>query len=158
MSRLHATCVSIGDSGVLLRGAPGSGKSDLALRLIDDGGYLIADDQVLVERTDNRLVARAPTALGGLLEVRGLGIVKAPFRPQATLALVVDLAPAGAGERLPAPDHCNIDGIELSRLVIAPRHASADAIIRLALRTLETNGSLASALGDAGSVPARVTI
>ncbi len=158
MSHLHATCVSIGDSGVLLRGAPGSGKSDLALRLIDSGGHLIADDQVLLVRLENQVIARAPAALEGMLEVRGLGIVMAPSRAQVALALVVDLEPDGTCERLPPPDKCRIEGIEISRLVMAPHHASADAIIRLALRTLETNGSLAGALGDAGSRPRRVTV
>jgi len=158
MPHLHATCVSINDSGVLLRGPPGSGKSDLALRLIDSGGHLVADDQVLLARVEDRVVARAPKALGGLLEVRGLGIVNAPSRRQAALVLVVDLAPGGTSERLPAPDNCCIEGIEIPRLVIAPRHASADAIIRLALRTLEENGSIAGALGDVGSAQRRVTV
>ena len=158
MSRLHATCVSIGDSGVLLRGPSGSGKSDLALRLIDGGARLISDDQVLLARVDDQVVARAPEALDGLLEVRGLGIVKAPSRRQVALALVVDLSPRGASERLPAPAICRIEGIEMPRLVIAPRHASADAIIRLALRTLDENGSIAGTLGDAGSSPRRVTV
>ncbi len=157
MSCVHATCVSIGDFGVLLRGAPGSGKSDLALRLIDSGGRLIADDQVLLTRVEDKLVARAPTPLDGMLEVRGLGIVRAPCDPEAVIALVVDLAPSGVDERLPPPSYCRLEGVEIPRLAIAPRHASAAAIVRLALRTLADHGSLVGALGDAAG-PRRVTV
>ena len=149
MPLVHASCVSIGDAGVLLRGAPGSGKSDLALRLIDGGGVLVADDQVSLSRDGPRLVATPPAELDGLLEVRGLGIVNAPARHRVALALIVDLRPDGADQRLPVPDHCGLQGIELPRLVIAPQHASAAAIIRLAVRTLSERGSLAGALGDA---------
>lgn len=153
MSLIHATCVSIGDAGVLLCGAPGSGKSDLALRLIDGGGFLIADDQVRLTRQGQHVVAQTPPALDGLLEVRGLGIVRAPSRPHTTLALIVDLEPNGTTERLPAPSHRNVEGIAVPRLVVAPRHPSAAAIVRLALRTIKDSGSLAGALGDTGRLP-----
>ena len=158
MSCLHATCVSIGDAGALLRGPPGSGKSDLALRLIDGGGRLVADDQVLLSRVADRIVARAPTALVGMLEVRGLGIVTVPSQQETFLSLVVDLVPGGSGERLPQPDLCRIEDIDVPRLAIEPRHASADAVIRLALRTLAEKGSIAGAMGDAGSPTDRVTV
>ena len=157
MSCIHASCVSIGESAVLLRGAPGSGKSDLALRLIDGGGRLVADDQVLLTRDGSQVIARPPKTIGGLLEVRGLGIIKVPYRSEAVLVLVVDVTPAEADERLPAPDHCRIEGIDLPRLIISARRASADAIVRLALRALEENGSLAGALGDAGATQRRVS-
>lgn len=149
MTCLHATCVALGDSGVLLRGEPGSGKSDLALRLLDAGGYLVADDQVLVRRSANAVIAQAPASLRGLLEVRGLGIVRAPARSEVQVSLVVDLTPTGQSDRLPAPGRCSIEGIALPQLQIAPHHASAAAVVRVAVRTLEEGGSLTGALGDA---------
>lgn len=95
--RLHGSCVARNDDAILLRGASGSGKSDLALRLLSRGFELIADDQVDVTEG----IASCPETLAGLLEVRGLGIVRVPHRPQARLALVVELG--GVMERLPEP-------------------------------------------------------
>src|SRR5690606_18170052 len=76
MLLIHATCVVIGEIGVILRGPSGSGKSDLALRLVDTGGLLVADDQVFLSVENGALVARAPPTISGKLEVRGLGIVE----------------------------------------------------------------------------------
>jgi len=77
MLRIHGTCVALSGLGVLLRGPSGSGKSDLALRLIDGGAKLVADDQVeLALDAAGRVMARAPATLSGLLEVRGIGPAK----------------------------------------------------------------------------------
>jgi len=98
---IHATCVRIGRHGVLLLGKSGAGKSDLALRLIGRGARLVADDRCDLSVVRNRLVARAPKTIAGLLEVRGLGIVAFPSTPSTAVALAVDLsAPV---ERLPEP-------------------------------------------------------
>ena len=94
---LHGRCVSRDGDAVLVVGPPGCGKSDLVLRLLSRGFELVADDQV--EIADG--VAACPAALAGLLEVRGLGIVRLPYRDHARLALVVDLD--GPVERLPLP-------------------------------------------------------
>jgi HPr kinase/phosphorylase len=91
---LHASCVARQGAWVLLLGPAGAGKSDLALRLLSRGFELVADDQV--EITDG--IARAPPALAGLLEVRGLGIMRLPHASEAQLALAVELR---RGERLP---------------------------------------------------------
>ncbi len=101
--RMHATCVALGRAAVLLRGPSGAGKSDLALRLIDAGARLVADDQVELAVEGGRLVARAPAAIAGKMEVRGVGIVPAPALTEAPVALIADLVPAGAAERLPEP-------------------------------------------------------
>ena len=91
MALLHATCVAIDGRGVLLMGKPGSGKSDLALRLIDRGALLVADDSTLVEPANGRLRATCPATIAGKLEVRGIGIVTLPSRGAAEIALCVAL-------------------------------------------------------------------
>jgi HPr kinase/phosphorylase len=132
--RLHATCVEVLARGVLLLGRSGSGKSDLALRLIDRGGCLVADDQLLVERSGPALLARAPAELFGLIEVRGFGIVRLPARPSVPLALAVDLDRSGHIPRLPPPGQTlRLLDLELPLLRLDPRSPSAPAVIRLTL-------------------------
>jgi HPr kinase/phosphorylase len=95
--RVHGSCAAKGGNAVLVIGPSGSGKSDLVLRLIARGFELVSDDQVNVDSG----VASPPPAIAGLLEVRGLGIMRLPFDPSARLRLVVDLG--GHAERLPHP-------------------------------------------------------
>ncbi|MDR3506017.1 MAG: aldolase [Acidocella sp.] len=114
-----------GDDALLLLGPAGAGKSDLLLRLIDRGFALVADDQVLVENG----LARAPEALAGLLEVRGLGIFRLPYLPQARLRLVIQLGVQP--ERLPLPRrHAALD---LPEITLDPALASAPERAALAL-------------------------
>ncbi len=131
--QIHATCVALGRTGVLIRGPSGSGKSDLALRLIDRGAVLVADDRVVLRRDGGRISARAPATLAGLLEVRGLGLVRLGHRRRAALGLVVDLAAAAGIERLPRSATCSLLGLALPRIRLDPRQASAPAKLRLAL-------------------------
>jgi HPr kinase/phosphorylase len=106
--RIHGSCVARAGAAVLLLGPPGSGKSDLALRLIGRGFALVADDQV---RLDGRAVS-APEALHGMLEVRGLGIFEGlAVAEEAALALVVELVPAGGVARLPLPATWDAAGV-----------------------------------------------
>jgi hypothetical protein len=88
---IHASCVAMGRQGVLLLGKSGAGKSDLALRLIDAGAKLVADDRCDLRDVNGALVASAPANLAGLIEVRGLGIIAMPFRKRISLALAVRL-------------------------------------------------------------------
>ena len=99
--QLHGSCISIGGKGVLLLGASGSGKSDLALRLIDAGAVLVADDRVDITCSGGVLRARAPQALQGLLEVRGVGIMRLPYQADAAVSLAVDLVGWDSVDRLP---------------------------------------------------------
>ena len=134
-ANLHGTCIALGESGVLLRGPAGAGKSDLALRLIEDGARLVADDRVEISRTGDIVMARAPAALAGLLEVRGLGIVRlAPDRVCAAvpLRLVVDLLPGADFNRLPPPQQADLLGLALDLIGIEPFTASAPAKVRIA--------------------------
>lgn len=98
---IHASCVAIGSHGVLLLGSSGAGKSDLALRLIDEGARLVADDRTILFVSKRALYAKAPASIKGLLEIRGLGIVELPARAAVKIALVVRLGEEGA--RLPRP-------------------------------------------------------
>lgn len=109
-ANVHATCVALGEAGrrlgignrgVLLVGASGSGKSDLALRLIGRGCELVSDDRTELFVLDNALFARAPEKIAGLLEVRGVGILQLPHCAQAEIALAVALVPGDAVPRLP---------------------------------------------------------
>jgi serine kinase of HPr protein (carbohydrate metabolism regulator) len=136
MTLTHATCVAIDGVGVLLRGPPGSGKSDLALRLIDGGARLVADDQTRLEPDGAGILASAPPQIAGQLEVRGVGILRAPSVAQAPLGLVVDLVAADAVERHPEPAECRYLDRSLPLLRLAPFEASAAAKLRLAVRAL----------------------
>lgn len=134
-ANLHGTCIALGDAGVLLRGPEGAGKSDLALRLIEGGARLVADDRVEITCADNTVLARAPDVLAGLLEVRGLGIVRlAPEYVCATvpLRLVVDLVPGDEIERLPLSRRAELLGLALDLVAVDPFAASAPVKVRLA--------------------------
>jgi serine kinase of HPr protein (carbohydrate metabolism regulator) len=136
---VHASCVAIDGYAILLRGPSGSGKSDLALRLIDEGAVLVADDQVLLEAVrretgDGRLMASAPAALAGLLEVRGIGIVRCDAIAAAAVRLVIDLDDAANIERMPQRETCALLGMEIPRFTLNPFEASAPAKMRIALR------------------------
>jgi HPr kinase/phosphorylase len=88
---LHASCVAVGDRGLLILGPSGSGKSGLALRLISLGAALVADDQTTLTVETGRLVARCPAPIRALVEARGIGLLRAPTVEAATIALIVDL-------------------------------------------------------------------
>jgi HPr kinase/phosphorylase len=119
---------------VLLLGASGAGKSDLALRLIDNGARLVADDRVLLSVKQGILQASAPPTIRGLIEIRGLGIVKMPVRQSAPVRLAVMLG--REGPRLPRPRHyaCPLALTQKVPLIaLDARHAAAPARIRAAL-------------------------
>lgn len=133
MHLVHATSVEIDGHAVLIRGPSGGGKSDLALRLIDGGAMLVADDQTSITAEAGRLFAGVPDTIAGLLEVRGLGIVKVPYRPRVPLALVVDLIAPKDVERLPEPSSAQLLGLMVPRVALAAFEASTPAKVRLAM-------------------------
>ena len=148
--RCHGTAVALAGRGLLLRGPSGSGKSDLALRLIEQGWQLIADDQTEVNNQEGRLIARAPETIEGMIEVRGLGLVGLPSAGPTPLALLVDLKPAAEVERLPEPEWETLEGVALPRLALDPFALSAPAKLRLALAQLGN--------GEKTHEPARVVL
>ena len=143
MLRIYGTCVALSGLGVLLRGPSGSGKSDLALRLIDGGAKLVADDQVeLALDAAGRVMARAPATLSGLIEVRGIGILRMNAVRTAPVGLIADLTPEDQVERLPEAETCVLLDRPIRRLALAPFHDSTPAKVRLAASRLSA-GSLA---------------
>jgi HPr kinase/phosphorylase len=143
--RCHGTAIAVAGHGVLLRGAPGSGKSSLALHLIDQPGFglghdllasiLIADDQVELTVLNGDVLLSSPPALAGLLEIRGQGIVSCPSVGNVALALVVDLMPTAAIERLPAPESLvtEVGGNLFRRIALDAFAQAAAARLRAAL-------------------------
>lgn len=120
---IHAGCVAIGGRGVLIAGRSGTGKSDLALRLVDRGARLVSDDYTLVEARDGRLVASAPHAIAGRMEARGVGILAVPHDDAAIVALILDLDTPP--ERMPEPATREIGGVPLPLARLAALEASA---------------------------------
>jgi len=128
--------------GVLLTGGSGAGKSDLSLRLMQAGWRLVGDDYVRVWSAGGRLYARAPDALAGRIEVRGVGIVGAPHLEVARIVLAarcVDHPP----ERLPDPAFETLAGVRLPQVAIEALHPGASARLAAALRSLGQGGPLA---------------
>ena len=132
---VHATTVAIDGRAVMINGPSGSGKSDLALRLIDRGFTLVSDDQTLVRREGERLIASAPPTIAGKIEVRGIGILDVHRVSDVPVALLVELTsdiqrlPDDARER-------PILGVPLPLVSIDAMTASAAAKVALALDRL----------------------
>lgn len=138
----HGTAIALGHCAALIRGPAGSGKSDLALRciglaptaLIPSQTVLVADDRVQLTRTGEILKAEAPATIGGMLEVRGLGIVAVPSLASANLALVADLTAPEDIVRFPDPKpQTELLGLSFPLLLLAPFEASAPLKLLLAL-------------------------
>lgn len=134
---VHASAVLVGARAVLIRGPSGSGKSRLVLDLMEASrrgavifARFVADDRVHLEAVGARLLVRPAESLAGLIEVRGIGLLRLPYEPCAVVGLVVDLAAADA-DRLPEPARrkAEIEGIELPRLPVAAGAAALPAVL-----------------------------
>jgi len=138
---IHATAVAIGEDGILIRGPSGSGKSSLALALIETGephATLVADDRVILAARDGTLYAAVPDTIAGLIELRGLGILRRPYVSPAAIRLCVDLVPPADAPRLPteAESRVILEGIALPRLFILTGSPDAPLRARIALKEL----------------------
>jgi serine kinase of HPr protein (carbohydrate metabolism regulator) len=132
---LHASCVAIDGRSVVICGPSGSGKSDLALRLIDRGFTLVSDDRTILRKEDGKLLAAAPDTIRGKLEVRGIGIVDMPEVQDVAVALVVELT--SDIERLPDDNRERlILGSGIPLIDVDAKTASAPSKVILALDRL----------------------
>lgn len=149
---VHATCVAIDGAGVLLLGPPGSGKSDLALRLIcgrspqlpgtsGNGPVLISDDRVRLRAEDGLLLAFPPDPIAGRLEVRGVGVLSVPCMSGIAVALAVELVPPDRVPRIPDRRRTAfaMGGAAVPLLHLAPFEASAPAKVIMAVRGIAEN-------------------
>jgi HPr kinase/phosphorylase len=130
--QVQGTCVALNGIGVLLRGPAGAGKSDLALRLIEEGAVLVADDLCEIRREGERLVIDLPAAVDpqfrGKIERRGEGILVRPYFGPAPLGLVADLRPVSAVEMLAEP--IEFLGLRRPLIVLDPFLPGAVATLR----------------------------
>lgn len=131
---VHATCVAIGKGALLLCGRSGSGKSDLALRLLDRGAVLVSDDYTILRRSGDTLIASAPSTIFGKIEVRGIGIIDRPAIPEANVVCCIALDEAV--ERMPDAHSKTFLGVEIPFLSLHGLEASAPIKVELALRHL----------------------
>ena len=134
VERVHATAIAIGGRVALIRGASGSGKSDLAFRclglplspIVRDKVVLVSDDQVVLKREGSFLHASAPAQLRGKLEVRGIGILEVDAIGEGNVLLVVDLVRDGAIERFPDPwQFAHILGLDVPVIRLSPFESSS---------------------------------
>jgi HPr kinase/phosphorylase len=139
-ANIHASCVAIGGKGVLLLGKSGAGKSTLALRLIDEGAKLVADDRCELFVRAGKLRVRAPARIAGLIELRGIGIVALPHAASVRLAMVVRLGENR--ERLPKPAFYDPPQAPqpVPLIVVNGSDVGATARIRTALAAFGRNG------------------
>tara|TARA_B100000161_G_scaffold178472_1_gene128424 strand:- start:499 stop:924 length:426 start_codon:yes stop_codon:yes gene_type:complete len=135
LKRIHSTSVVIDDNGVLILGDSGSGKSDLALRLIDNGATLISDDISICRKNSNDIYLYCPPEIKGLLEVREIGIITVPFVERIKLRLVVNLK-SNNNERFPKDSCFRILGIKIPIINIEGKNSSAVAKIKVKLNEI----------------------
>ena len=135
LKRIHSSSVVIDDNGVLILGDSGSGKSDLALRLIDSGATLISDDISICRKNLNNIYLYCPPEIKGLLEVREIGIITVPFVERIKLRLVVNLK-SNNNERFPKDSCFRILGIKIPIINIEGKNSSAVAKIKVKLNEI----------------------
>ena len=133
MFLIHSTAISLNGDGILIKGPSGSGKTDLALRLIESGGKLISDDQVIIKRKAKRLFLSSPKELNGLMQLSGIGIVKADYVQNIPLELVVKLQPNKNLDPFPINKEEIIKDLSIPALNLYSFAVSATAKIKVAL-------------------------
>lgn len=138
MLKIHASVVAIKGSAVLIRGPSGSGKSDLALRLIDQGAELVSDDYIELHTVNSNIVVTPPETISGLMEVRGIGLMTFSYLKKAKLVLALDLVQASQIERLPTRrNSLSVEGVSIPLYKLDGFAASATAKVRILLENLD---------------------
>lgn len=127
---IHASCVAVNDNGLLIIGPSGSGKSSLARELLAIGASLIADDRVSLDTKDGKLTASCPAPIKGLLEVRGVGIIRCEAIDSSTIRYVVDLSQPEP-ERLPPHRKSTILNVEVDTIYAQSTMNIASALLLL---------------------------
>ena len=136
MTNIYGSCVSIKNQGVLFLGDSGSGKSDIVLRLIaENKAFLVADDRVDIKVIKKKGIATAPKNIKGLLEVRGVGIIKTKSKKSTSIQLVVKLTQKTL-ERMPKEDFYELCGIKIPLIYLNPFEISATAKVLAKLSLL----------------------
>ena len=138
--KVHGTSVSIDGDGVLFRGPPGSGKSDLALRMINFGAQLVSDDQVCLTRRNDNIFMSSPPIIRNSMEVRGIGIVNSIAQKEAPLILVLNMLPNNVANRMPIWHFCTFLDIKVPAVEFAPFEISAHLKVKLAVNLARKNG------------------
>ena len=138
--KVHGTSVSIDGDGVLFRGPSGSGKSDLALRMINYGAQLVSDDQVCLTRRNDNIFMSSPPTIRNSMEVRGIGIVNTIAQKEAPLILVLNMSPNNAANRMPIWQLCTFLDIKVPAVEFAPFEISAHLKVKLAINLARENG------------------
>jgi len=136
LKQIHATAIAIDAHAILIRGPSGCGKSDLALRMIDQGATLIADDRCDLDIRPDQVIVSSPDSIAGMIEIRGLGIIKTGAGQCAPVALIVDLVDSSDKvdiDRMPENSACNEYGPSIPIIRLASFEASTPAKIRMAL-------------------------
>jgi serine kinase of HPr protein (carbohydrate metabolism regulator) len=137
---VHASAVLIGEGGILIRGASGSGKSALLMSLLSGDAAataLVADDRVMLAAAHGRLLASVPDEIAGLMEVRGQGVARRPYVSPVVVDLVVDLAPAETCPRMPLTDEderVRVMGVVLPRVFVPVGAVDGALRVRAALQ------------------------
>ena len=135
IKRLHATSVAIEDNGVAIFGDSGSGKSDLALRLIDSGATLISDDITVFSKLEKNIHLFGVENTKGLLEVRELGIITVPYIEGIRLKLVIKLTDKEI-ERIPRKNQTNLLGLKFPKLEINGKNSSSVVKVKVKLNEI----------------------
>lgn len=131
---LHCSTVAIGGRAVMIEGRSGSGKSDLALRLIDRGATLVSDDYTIARRQGQTLLASPPPNIAGKMEVRGIGLVEMDHVADVPVCLIVQLFDV-VDRMPPVPEKRVVAGVPVPVMKIAPMENSAPIKVELAIRT-----------------------
>ena len=132
VKQFYGTSVAIEDRGLLIIGKSGSGKSDLALRLIDSGATLISDDQTVCKKVNKEIFLFSIEKICGLIEVRGIGIIKVPYVENVKLKMIIELTDA-VTERMPEKINKKLFGVKVKYIKISGKEPSSVAKVKLKL-------------------------